>query len=450
MFTQAAGPFQGLTATDLAVKNRKKITVLRTIPGAVESGGRPRRRRKDGLSKGKESMTKATDMVGRLRQSVAEIISSDAPDKEELLNKSFDEFEEAVAEIEDDEVLDEGEYEQEDDGDIDPVVAFADALAHADEVAAALIEAGAIDENTAALIDHWSAVSDVALRAMANTRAEPIFDDEAFEAAKADGAGLYEMALAKSDDAEDDEPEAVMVKTDLPEQVAQFITDPEDLAARMADIGLSIANFGGVPVDEMLAKFDPEAEGMGPEMGGDPAGLAQAIQVLMRLNAAALVQGEQVMRQLSGDMPDDDGEGAPEEEVAEDEGYEGEEGEEEPSEEEMMAEEGEEEAPEEAEEDEEDPRFARKSASSSELKKVADAAVAEAVGPLQKALADARAELDRMKSQPTAPKGALSAVSKSADNGKPDEDQLKKIAELPEQDRSVALMKLVHQNPIPV
>lgn len=385
-------------------------------------------------------MSKAhAEKVDRLRQSVAEIMKSDAPDKDELLQKSFDEFEEALEEdmVEEDDGVLEGEYEE-----IDPVVAFADAVATADAAVAELMEAGELDEDTAALMAQWSAISDVGLRSLANTRAIPVEEDELEEVGKADG--IYEMSLAKADGDYEEEPESILVKTDLPERVAQFITDPAELAQAIEEIGVTIADYTGLP----LAKFDPET---GEEMeGGAPPveALVRQLQIMMRLNAASLVQGEAILRGISGgeapgdeEMMDESGEeeGVEEEEASEDEEFEEEAPEEEASEEEVPEDEGEEEE-----------EF-RRSHEAEDLKKAVDSSVREATAGLSAELKKAQDEIARLRSMPQAPKAPLISLTKAADNGGgADEDPMAKIAALPESQRSIELMKLVHKAPIPV
>lgn len=386
-------------------------------------------------------MSKAhAEKVDRLRQSVAEIMKSDAPDKDELLQKSFEEFEEALDEDfeQDDDVL-EGEYEE-----IDPVVAFADAVATADAAVAELMEAGELDEDTAALMAQWSAISDVGLRSLANTRAVPVEEYELDEVGKADG--VYEMSLAKADGDYDNEPESILVKTDLPERVAQFITDPAELASAIEEIGVTIADYTGLP----LAKFDPET---GEEMeGGAPPveALVRQLQIMMRLNAASLVQGEAILRGISGggepmegeeEMMDESGEeeGVEEEEASEDEEFDQETPEEEASEEE------------EAPEEEEEEQAFRRAHEAEDLKKAVDSSVREATAGLSNELKKAQAEIERLRSMPQAPKAPLISLTKAADNGGgADEDPMAKIAALPESQRSIELMKLVHKAPIPV
>jgi hypothetical protein len=392
-------------------------------------------------------MTKATDMVDRLRQSVAEIIASEAGNKEELLAKSFDEFQDALAEAEE---IESEELEMEDDEDVDPVVAFADAIANADEIAAMLIDSGQVDEQTAHIFDQLAMVSDLSLRCLANTRALPVEEEEydELEAMKSDGISVHEMPLAKN---YEDEPDSILVKTDLPPEVAQFITDPAEIEEAMAAIGMEMAEAAGVDFGS-LAKAAPMAEGEMAPPGGD---FANQLQVLMRLNAAALVQGEQIMQALSGGMPEghdddqnEDVEAAADDIDSQEDGYEDEEDDMPPQ---RAA--PEDDGGEPVEEDDEQKKnpFA-KSESSEDLRKALAAdfasAVKDATGPLQKALEDARTEIDRLKKQPSAPKAVLGPIAKSVDNGGNMEDTAEKLAKMSETDRAVELMKMAHQSPI--
>lgn len=469
MFTQGAGAFSGLNATDLAVrpKDYRRLVALRSVRGAAPSK-RPKRR--DGTPQGNMSMSKShAEMVERLRQSVAEIVGSDAADKEDLLKKSFDEFQtdlESSAEA-----AQEGDFDGDFDSDFegeevefDPVVSFSDSLAHADEIAAILAENGEIDEDTAALLGQWSALSDIAIRSLANTRAIPVYDEAEMEAAKADGLGLMEMSLAKADGSEADE--TMLVKTDLPAHVAQFITDPDQLAAMIADAGFEFAEVTGV--GEALSKMDPNMDpGMAAGPAMDPGALAEQVQVMMRLNAAALVQGEAVMRAMGGDMGAPEDQEPVEQEAAEgdfgDEGEEGEEGYEaadEGAEEEHEEPDGDEEGEEPSDDDGDEPARKppfRKSQDAEELTKSLagelNKMMADTLEPLRKQLETANAEIARLKAAPAPAKGVLNtaALSKAEDvSGQASEDPMAKIAALPESQRATELMKLVHRNPIPV
>jgi hypothetical protein len=406
-------------------------------------------------------MSKAhAEMVDRLRQSVAEIMKSDVPNRDELLNKSFDEYAEAVAEAdeieaEEAEAEEAEDYEGEDEAQ-DPVVVFADAVADADEALNALIEAGEIDEETAMLLAQWSAMSDIGLRALANTRAYPVEEDEMDEVGKSDG--VYEMALSKAD-GDDEGPDSVLVKTDLPERVAQFITDPQELAEAYAQVAFGAAEMTGLP----LAKFDPETgEEQAPEPQGSEA-LIRQLQVMMRLSAATLVQGEAILRGIGGggeegEMDEAGEEEAPEEEVAEGEGEMDEAGDEEAPEEETAekpAEEPAEEEEEEAPAKGKPPAFLRRAHDAEDLRKSITAefngAVEQATAPLKKALEEANAQLKQLAKQPAPAKAPLFAMTKAADNGgAPQEDHMARLAGMSESERTTELMKMVHKAPFAV
>lgn len=419
-------------------------------------------------------MNKAAEMVSRLRQSVAEIMASDAADKDALLGKSFQEFEEALnksAEEDQAALIAAIEQEQAEAAEAaDPLLHFAEAIGTADDLAGQMVEAGAVDEATAELLGQWSALNDLVARSLVNHRVAPVMEGEDVEALKADGLGLLEMPLAKADGAG---PEAILLKTDLPEELHALITDPAEIQGALAELGFGLAKSAGAPVEAMLAKFeeaqaaDPNAEAPAEPVPADPVeALARQVQVMMRLSAASLVQGQQILSGLAAageEVPQEQDGGVPPEDTA----AAGKEGHAEPDGDEQPGAKGDGDAdakakaegsekPEagdkpEAKEGEDKKPFGKaesaedlQKAIQDELRKAVDAATA----PLRKQVERANAELARLRAQPQAPKAPLMAVTKAADGviQNSGEDTLSKLAGLSPEQQALALTKMIHQS----
>lgn len=431
-------------------------------------------------------MSKAAEMVVRLRQSVAEITESDAPNKDALLEKSFKEFGEALAKFEDEQASavadDLARADAEVRGEMDPLEGFAEAVGEADAIAGEMVDAGMVDEPTAELLAQWSILGDLVARTLANQRVAEVEDEDEAEALKSDGsAGLLELAKA-------DGQGAVLLKTDLPDGLHGLVSDPAALQEAIASVGLSLAKVAGVPVEEMLEKFQAPEGGEGqdgpPAMEepapSDPAeALARQVQVMMRLSAASLVQGQQILQALGGAEADPGMEGGvpPEEQAAKEPGMEGGkppmkgEGAEQPGKEQEGAPsaekpqadkapqaekpEGESEGGEGGEGGEKrKPPFAKSESSEDLMKSIGEEmrkAIENATAPLRKQLDAAQAEMVRMQAQPAAPRASIMDMSKVGGGGQSSPDELaKRLADMSPEQRAMEITKMVHRMPIPV
>lgn len=456
--TFAAGPaFGGFSATDLAVPKDYLSRIA-----ALRAEGRKRRR-----GQTESAMSGTKDMIARLRKSVEEIAKSDVANRDELLAKTFSEFEEAVeaesqdAEepvgsegdedlAEDREIIDEGESEPP-----HPIEALLVLGQDEDAIIQDLIDSGDVSDETAEILATIVALRELALRSAASDQAVVLEDEDELEAAKADGLFLLEAGLSKADGEGEDE---VVVATALPESLHHLITDNVSIGEAMSAVGLNLAKMAGVPVEEALAKFADEEEAQAeaeaqesPEEPTDPvSSLAKQIQVLMRLNAAALVQGEAVMRGLTGMTGEPEGPAAeeaemeqPEQEAAAEEGGE------EPTAEEPAAEEGAERAEPAAAEAERGP------GAESEPKKKNPFDKADGIDGLAKSITDAvmaataplQAEIERLKSMPAAPKapakGVTVGLKKTEDGGGISaESEASRLMKLSPEERAAELLKM--------
>jgi hypothetical protein len=225
-FAQSSNPFGGLNNTDLRPGRRRRRQLLNT--SWVTRTKEPAMR-KD-----------VATLVDTLRDSVAGIVASGAPDMDQLLTKSFGEFGEALG----------GQLEEEYGPDPEPIgegldhiALFANGLAKmADNIAA--IKG---DEDVPLLdrfIDHGALV----LKQLANDTAELPEDDQDIGRAEASG----ELVKIEGSWGE------MLVKSQLPEEYAAYLTEPLDVLTEMATLGTSLVEDARDMADALL-KQDPES-----------------------------------------------------------------------------------------------------------------------------------------------------------------------------------------------
>lgn len=194
-------------------------------------------------------------LLDTLYDSVAGIVASEGADTEALLAKSFTEYGEAldeqlVAEYgPDPEPLAKG---------LNHVSAFANALAKM-EASIEAIKAGTPiydDDNepvvasTVVALDRFLGHGVVLLKQMANDTAKVPDDEEDLE--RAEQAGELVKIESRVFGSE------MLVKTDLPDGLAQYLTDPLDLMTEIAGLGSSMIDDARDIADTLLAG-DPEA-----------------------------------------------------------------------------------------------------------------------------------------------------------------------------------------------
>ncbi len=193
-------------------------------------------------------------LVDTLYDSVAGIVASASPDTNDLLTKSFTEFGNALGE----------QLEAEYGPDPEPlakglnhVSAFANALMKM-EVSVQAIKAGTpiyADDNepvvasTAAALDRFMGHGIVLLKQLANDTARIPDDEEDMERAEQAGE------LIKIESQFGDE---MLLKTDLPEDLAAYLTDPLDLMTEIAGLGSSMIEDARGIADALLGS-DPDS-----------------------------------------------------------------------------------------------------------------------------------------------------------------------------------------------
>jgi hypothetical protein len=193
-------------------------------------------------------------LVGTLFDSVAGIVASASPDSSELLSKSFEQFGEALAQqldVEygpDPEPLAKG---------LNHVAAFASALSKMDASVEAIKSGQPIfeDDNepvvasTMAALDRFVGHGVILLKQMVNDTADLPEDEEDLE--RAEQAG--ELIKVESEFGGE-----MLVKSELPEDLAQYLTDPLDLMAEMASMGSAMID-DARDIADVLLQGDPEA-----------------------------------------------------------------------------------------------------------------------------------------------------------------------------------------------
>lgn len=263
-FHQSPAPFSGLTNTDLRPRrrHRRPVPLLDTSWPRVRSTGRgdPLNRRK-----GHVMRKDVADLVGTLRASVLEIADSAAPNRDELLAKSFEQFGEALAPVveplEGVSDLDPPELEPLGEG-LEHINAFGTALGEmrlsvdaifagnplrkrdiTEAEAAGIVYAAADDLSER--IETFMQLGELILAKMVNDSVEIIDTDLEAAAAEADGT------LAKIDTAAG----TLLVRTPLPDELCAYLADPLDLLVKTADLARALTGSATLLAGE-LAKAE--------------------------------------------------------------------------------------------------------------------------------------------------------------------------------------------------
>ena len=161
-------------------------------------------------------------LIQTLEKSATEIALSGADDREQRLSKSFSEFEAAMFAQLDDVLPNEEQLAK----GVNHIGSFAHAVRQASN-AMELVKAEAPEE-ISDLADDWINVGVTALRTMVNGTAEVPADGENLERLERQG----NLAKLMTPDGEE-----MLVKTDLPQDYHEFLTDPVDLLADYATHG---------------------------------------------------------------------------------------------------------------------------------------------------------------------------------------------------------------------
>lgn len=240
-FSQSSNAFGGMNNTDLRPR-RRRIPLLNTS-WVTRLHGKGRAMRKD-----------VSGLVDTLYDSVAGIVASAAPETNTLLTKSFGEFADAL----------EAQLEAEYGPDPEPlakglnhVSAFANALVKM-EASIEAIKAGTPiyeDDNepvvasTQAALDRFLGHGMVLLKQMANDTARMPENEEDLE--RAEQAGELVKVMSQFGD-------EMLVKSELPEDLVPYLTDPLDLMTEIASLGHEFVEDARDIADNLLAA-DPEA-----------------------------------------------------------------------------------------------------------------------------------------------------------------------------------------------
>lgn len=331
-FWQAPNQLTGLTNNDLRPRKRRRPVPLLNTTWPVKRAGR---------RKGATMRKAFEEHLETLKKSVAEIALSGVDNREDLLNKSLDEFGTTVmAELP-------PEPEQLGEG-LDHVAKFAGLL---DGIATQLpLIKAEVSEEQGALMERFLDVGATVLYDLVNSTATiPETDVEMNKAAKAG-----QLATIATEDGE------YLVKTELPESYHQYLADPAQLLTIYADLGRDFTSHAAVIADELhkigelpevvadeypeLFKAGPgDDENVGdtgddPDDANDPGDLAgdgdeaasgdtpqNPIEMMVRLASIIVVVGGSILQaqgqnpgtmnpdendqsDVSG-MPDDQGEG---------------------------------------------------------------------------------------------------------------------------------------------
>lgn len=252
MFTQGSDAFSGLTNTDLRPRRGRRPVPLLDLTWPI----RRRRRRK-----GEPMRKQITDLVGTLNESVSQIAASGREDRDELLTKSFQEFNgallEQLAEVlpMQEEPLEKG---------LNHIATFADAVRRYANTVNALKtgrpsymisdssdngDRETLPDELAAMMDQSIHVGVLTLQAMVNHTAMLPEDEDALK--QADQAGR----LAKVEMVDGTE---IAVETDLPEEYHELLTDPVELAAGYADAARAMTD-QALAIAGPIVEQDPEA-----------------------------------------------------------------------------------------------------------------------------------------------------------------------------------------------
>lgn len=264
------------------------------------------------------------DMIGVLQASVLEIAGSAADNKDDLLQKSFAEFEGAMLGDLDPYLPGEPDEEALAKG-VSHIALFQDALSkalHGVHLAAAVAPGDQIGE-----MGRFIAVGELVLRKMANATAEVVEDDADADAAETAGE-LFKVEDANGED--------VLIKSVLPEHLAAYLTDPVILLTEEAEIARSfhedvidaaralqkaealpdvvVTEFPELFEDSSaLRKADDETMGAGadPSTGDDPGDMASddatqnPIETMVRCASVIVMLGGSLLKAGANDQPVD-------------------------------------------------------------------------------------------------------------------------------------------------
>lgn len=338
-FIQSSNAFGGFNNTDL----RPRRDGRRPVP-LINTSFITRRQRVRARSTRENHMRKNfAEALGTLQTSVLEIVESGAENRDELLGKSFSEFETAIgAQIDEiaptHEPLAKG---------LNLIASFASALAGVQRTVEAICEGkpyaySSMDdredcpEHVQEALDRFIDAGETALSMMVNDHVALPEDED--DAEKAEQAG--ELHKLETDEGE------ILVKSALPAELLAKAVDPALIAAHLIEVGEAMTDQGVAALADLDAEGllapelykaiperfrdeeqgdeqpagdeggeDPEAGGEGEDPdagaeggeGGDPAGDMNPIEVIARLASAILV--------VAGAMVHQGGEGGDEQAV---------------------------------------------------------------------------------------------------------------------------------------
>lgn len=278
-------------------------------------------------------------MLGTLSQSVSGIMNSDAENRQELLEKSFREFgvllDTAVGEIAEETTEQAAQQFVEGGGEIfEPlykglgaVGEVADLMHHMNERITRIgqNEQDPISPEVAMLLQHTLGMGELALRSAVN---EHVDLDEGEDSL---GKGGRVVMIPNVEDPDNTDMD-VAVRTDLPEALAKFATDPGQIQQSMFELGAQLLLDAGLPQDTLnkafneydgdpLSKLSPSDGGPGaagvqtaagdpsvdPSQGSDPnaaaAGQDDPLTILARIAAMLMIQINHIQQIVNGGSP---------------------------------------------------------------------------------------------------------------------------------------------------
>lgn len=217
------------------------------------------------------------ELLGTLQKSLVEIAGSAADDREDLMTKSMDQFGEALMDMIGPSLPLSEENAQEE----HPVMLFHHSLSKLAGDMELIKAAFGNDATADATLDRLMDAGALTLRALASDSVEPIETDRQLRLAERDGT----LVKITSFDGED-----MLLKSDLPDVLQEFICDPMELMAGSVDISRAFLDIG-LDIAEPMVKaelipldfadaypelFEPLAKAFPPKRkpapGEDPAG----------------------------------------------------------------------------------------------------------------------------------------------------------------------------------
>lgn len=321
-FSQPSSATAGLQGYDLARR------VKQLFPGAIATKGnrvrairRPAGMQKDGV------MQVIPQMVSVLLKSVQDIVSANPSDRDELLTKSFQEFETALVpelatavEAGVEELMTKRAPEAEEPmfkglGTVGRVANLLSIVANKVQciVDGKDYESDNSDDTpsdtVAGLLHHVVDVTDLALRAAVNEHVDPVGDDEEHD------PDFHYVHIGNVEDPDDEA--GMVVKTALPLELAKFATDPAGISMAAVEMGSGLLLEAGVSQDALVKMFDPapggelrkdagvpgappdaSQQGMAPQPQGFD--LMGQLEIAGRIGAAMLMQIDHIMQNVDG------------------------------------------------------------------------------------------------------------------------------------------------------